>query len=464
MQDCLAGLSADPLPTLDFSGLDLMVGRLAGSYGLAAAAPQPAAPTNTHMPSGAAAAGDDPARSGASAETTGEGAFARLPGCWAQRACRDEGAARTRAHKCEPATTSRELARLGRSHPPCIQAPADTRWPHPWHPLPAVLVASLSVASSGSRPGSSVAASPSAGARTAGRTYLPGVPLGPSPFGADVPAGSSGIWLRYPPASEQAPAGGPMVVVEQLAPRVTLSRSLVGFGSSGAPAPGAAVVGLRAPAVVTTGDGIRKRPAPSATSEEQAPQQPKRIRVKLPEGHAGGGGGATPRSPGTAPARAVAPKAHTPRRSGSAAAVAALAAACGGDVPPSPRTATARAAGARVVQAEQLLAAACGEGGGAADKGAAKGAAAVRRQASRARKPRPLPGAGLSPEDLPEIPAYHEGETRADKLARYRAKKLRRRFKRTVRYECRKVRRQGWWGWWGQSAGGGWAPCKRAAY
>lgn len=36
------------------------------------------------------------------------------------------------------------------------------------------------------------------------------------------------------------------------------------------------------------------------------------------------------------------------------------------------------------------------------------------------------------------IPPYREGETRAEKLARYRAKKLRRRFQHTVRYQCRK--------------------------
>jgi hypothetical protein len=34
---------------------------------------------------------------------------------------------------------------------------------------------------------------------------------------------------------------------------------------------------------------------------------------------------------------------------------------------------------------------------------------------------------------------YRDGESRADKLARYRAKKARRRFQKTVRYECRKV-------------------------
>ncbi|KAL4437401.1 hypothetical protein ABPG75_004540 [Micractinium tetrahymenae] len=78
--------------------------------------------------------------------------------------------------------------------------------------------------------------------------------------------------------------------------------------------------------------------------------------------------------------------------------------------------------------------------GSSGGSGGARAALRTPRAPAR-RTPRATSSAGGGSEgsrDMPPIPQFRKGETRADKLARYRAKRERRRFQKTVRYECRK--------------------------
>lgn len=87
---------------------------------------------------------------------------------------------------------------------------------------------------------------------------------------------------------------------------------------------------------------------------------------------------------------------------------------------------------------------------GSSGSGGARATARTPRAPPARRTPRAAATSGAgegSSRELPPIPQYREGETRADKLARYRAKRERRRFQKTVRYECRKVGGRAWAAW-----------------
>lgn len=311
------------------------------------------------------------------------------------------------------------------------------------------LAATMSVASSGSRP----ASTPESPA---------GVP----------PPDQSGVWLHYPPSGEArghmlvraAAPQQPLVVVPQPAPprfsaaerdalaiaaeELSRQAQLVTTGGallSQAKSALAAVITSGGPAGEQAallhrqlcGDG---RPAAAADAPRSGsaaagpPFSPTAIRVTVHRGSPTGNqapkrpASAAPGGGPTSPKRARSEHRHRP--TAAEAAVAALAAACGGGaVPLTPSSPRAAAAAAKLAKAERWAAKAIvGPQGGS-----------PRKRSRSTKRPRPPPQQ-LTAEQIASIviPPYREGETRADKLARYRAKKLRRSFQKKVRYECRK--------------------------
>ncbi|PRW60522.1 Zinc finger CONSTANS-LIKE 5 isoform A [Chlorella sorokiniana] len=317
--------------------------------------------------------------------------------------------------------------------------------------LDQALAATMSVASSGSRPSSA--------------------PESPSGL---TPPGQSGVWLHYPPSQEartqvlvrDAAPHAPLVVVPQpavvrtaAAERDALAMAadelgrqaqLVTTGGqllSQAKSALAAVITSGGPAgeqaallhrqLGGDGRGAAAAATPrSASAEAGRSFSPLAIRVTVHRGSPTAG--AAPKRPASAapdgsgplsPKRARSGE-HRHRPSAAEAAVAALAAACGGQAAPLPPCSPrAAAAAAKLAKAERWAAKAIA--------GPQEGS--PRKRARSAKRPR-APAPQLTAEQIAAIviPPYREDETRADKLARYRAKKLRRSFQKKVRYECRK--------------------------
>ncbi len=188
----------------------------------------------------------------------------------------------------------------------------------------------------------------------------------------------------------------------------------LGSGSmalSSGPAPGA---GQRPAGAVTTGvaeaaAALQRHAAAAATAKPAEPGVTLTV-------HA---------APAAAAAAGASPRAHSAAAMASWQAPPASAAAAS-DKPP------ASAAGQMPAPPPPTA----GSNGGGAARAASRTPRAPARRTSRAASSSGGEGGGRQ---LPIIPQYREGETRADKLARYRAKRERRRFQKTVRYECRKV-------------------------